>query len=406
MTKFCFAVFTAIIAFTFTACNNGKETNTTAQDTANNAYSVKLAYVTGDVPFPVEMKASPDSTKRLFIAALGGKIFIYKDGHVLPTPFLDISHRLENKDSAPPIRGMYSMVFDPQFATNGKLYVSYNAPTKIDSNKCKLVISQFTVSRNNPDIADTNSERRVFELEGHNVFQDADEMTFGPDGYLYIGIGDNGTPMRLREGQKLSSYLGKLLRIDVHTLPYKVPADNPFIHTKNAKPEIWAYGLRRFWRFVFDSTTHTLIGGDVGDKAEEEIDTITKGGNYGWPLLEGDSIKVNKDSLPAGVKFIAPVITYRRNDGICVIGGSYYHGTAIPFLQGKYVFADYNGNLFFLTQNAQGAWVKQQMNVKDKPKNPFIINSYSVGLDNEIYLIGVLNTDEGTKGAIYKMVGG
>jgi glucose/arabinose dehydrogenase len=400
MKNFCPVLIAFVSTLFITSCQGSDKGNKNIADSAANA--VNLALVTKDVFFPVEVKTAPGDTQRIFIADLKGKILILKNGAVLPQPFLDITGKLENKDSATPVRGMYSMAFDPNFAANRKFYVSYNASTAIDSNKCKVVISQFEASAGNPNVADPATEHRVIEIEGHSVWQDACEITFGPDGFLYISIGDNGTPMKLREGEKLNSYLGKLLRIDVHTLPYKIPANNPFIHTKGAKPEIWAYGLRRLWRFKYDSLEHTFIGGDIGDKMQEEIDTLTRGGNYGWPYMEGDSIRVGKDTLPPGLA--APILTYGRKDGICVIGGTYYRGADIPFLQNKYVFADYNGTLYFLTQGAQGALTKQKITVQNKLADPFIITSCDMGPHNEIYLCGVVNTGKGTPGAVYKIV--
>lgn len=404
MMKFSRVFVIALVVAAVSSCNTGNKNNPNPQDSTgitDPASTVKLALVTKDIHFPIEMKPSPDATHRLFITDLSGKIFILKNDSVVHAPFLNISNKLENKDSAPNIRGMFSMTFHPQFAKNGKLYVSYNAPTKIDTNVCKLVISEFTVSTANPDSVDIASERRVFELEGHSVQQDAGEIMFGPDGYLYISIGDNGTPLKDRKAEELNSYLGKLLRIDVSKLPYTIPADNPFVGKKNIKPEIWAYGLRRLWRFYFDDREHTFLGGDIGDKLEEEVDILQKGGNYGWPIMEGDSVRVKNDTIHS---FIPPIITYGRKDGICVIGGHFYHGKEISALAGKYVFADFNGTISTLSKNAQGGWVKQALKIQDKPKNPFLVNSCDVDENGEIYLLGVLNTDAGTKGAVYKLV--
>jgi glucose/arabinose dehydrogenase len=215
-------------------------------------------------------------------------------------------------------------------------------------------------------------------------------------------VGDNGTPMKDRKGEDLNNYLGKLLRVDVRQFPYRVPADNPFVGQKNAKPEIWAYGLRRLWRFSFDTATQTLIGGDVGDKMQEEVDVITKGGNYGWPIVEGDSIRVKSNTINYS-SFIPPIATYGRKEGICVMGGAVYRGKAIPALQGRYFFADLNGNLFALTKTAQGSWERKQLTVLNKPKDTFIINSCNVDDNGEIYLLGALNTKTGFKGMVYRL---
>ena len=396
---------TAAIAVCMYSCNSGtaKQNITDSSTVIDSANAVKLESVTSDIHFPVELKSPADGTHRLFIADVNGKIAIMKNGSLLPVPFLDLGSKLERKDSAPNVRALYSMVFHPQFATNKKFYVCYNAPTSIDTNVSKLVVSEFTVSKTNPDVADPATERRIFVLEGHSTQSDPCDMVFGPDGYLYISVGDNGTPMKDRKGEQLNSYLGKLLRIDVSKFPYTVPADNPFVGQKNAKPEIWAYGLRRFWRFSFDTITHTLIGADVGDKMQEEVDIITKGGNYGWPIMEGDSIRVKNDSINYS-SFIAPITTYARKEGICVIGGSIYRGAGIPYLQGKYVFSDLNGTIFSLTNNGQQRWTRQKLTVVNKPSSPFIINSCNVDDSGEVYFLGTLNTPTGSKGAVYKLV--
>jgi len=400
------AIAIALLVVLFSSCHTGNNISQNLADSTAPAPidSIKLDLVTDSVHFPVELKESPDGTQRLFVCDLSGRIFIVKDGKQLAQPFLDIRSRLEKKDPAPNIKGMFGMTFDPQFATNKKFYISYNAPTTIDSNVCKLVIAQFTASAANPDMADSTSEKRVFELEGHTVQQDAGELVFGPDGYLYISIGDNGTPMKDRHAQELASYLGKLLRIDVHTLPYKIPTDNPFLADKKAKPEIYAYGLRRFWRFTYEQSLNAFIGGDIGDKLREEVDIIHKGGNYGWPYLEGDSVRVNLDSVHQQLgNFVKPVATYGRKEGICVMGGVIYKGS-IPYLQNKYVFADFNGSLYYLTPGADNTvWAKTPIGISGKGKWPFIINSYNIDGNGEIYLMGVLNTDKGQQGVVYKV---
>ena len=404
--KFSIVLVIVFAALGMCSCNSGGKNIDIEEDSTavviDSANALRFELVTPDVHFPVELKQSPDTTHRLFITDVNGKIAIVKAGIMLPQPFLDISNKLETRDSAPNVRCMYSMVFHPQFAKNGKFYVCYNAPTHIDTNVAKLVVSEFTVSKTNPNVADPLSERRVFELEGHTVQNDPCEMAFGPDGDLYISIGDNGTPMKDRKGEDLNSYLGKLIRIDVRQFPYTIPADNPFVGKGNAKPEIWAYGLRRFWRFSFDTVSHTLIGADVGDKLQEEVDVITKGGNYGWPIMEGDSQRVKTDSAKAAA-FVAPIATYSRKEGICVMGGAIYRGKGMPYMQGRYLFADLNGNVFALTKNAQGKWDRKQLTVLNKPASPFIINSCNVDNIGEIYLMGTLNTNAGSKGVVYRL---
>ena len=400
-----FIFFIVVMGF-FSSCTDGAVGKTTHKDSLpaiDSVNAVRLELITNDVNFPVQMKYPADNSGRLFITDAHGKIFVFRDSKLLPGPFLDITAKLEKKDSAFDVNCIYSMEFSPQFAKNKKFYVCYNAPTTIDSNTSKLVISEFSVSALNPDQADPNSEKRIFELEGHSTYRDPCDMIFGPDGYLYVSIGDNGTPMKGRKGEDLNSFLGKVIRIDVSKLPYTIPGDNPFLQVKHARPEIWAYGFRRLWRFSFDSLTHELIGGDVGDKLQEEIDIVTKGGNYGWPLIEGDSIMVKKDSLK-GTNFVAPVATYTHKTGICVIGGAFYYGAGLPTLYGRYIFADWNGNIFSLSRAAQGRWPLQQLRVLNKPPETLIINSCNADPGGEIYVMGILKSGTTSKGAVYKLV--
>ncbi|CAN5600978.1 hypothetical protein BH10BAC2_BH10BAC2_32570 [soil metagenome] len=196
-------------------------------------------------------------------------------------PFLDISSRLEQKDTALDKRCMFGMAFHPQFSTNRKFYVCYNAPTSITENICKMVVSEFTADKNDPAVADTSSERCVFELEGKDVQDLASEIAFGPDGYLYISIGDHGDSTHKFVAQDLNEFSGKLLRIDVDKTPYAIPADNPYAGIQGKRPEIWASGFRRLWRLSFDKRTKELIGCDVGQEKQEEVNIIQKGGNYG-----------------------------------------------------------------------------------------------------------------------------
>ncbi|MEJ7683429.1 MAG: PQQ-dependent sugar dehydrogenase [Segetibacter sp.] len=315
------------------------------------------------------MAVAPDNTDRLFISDLSGKIFILQNERVLPTPFIDVSSKLEQKDTAASMRAIFSMAFHPDFAANKKFYICYNAPASDTADKCKLMISEFRTRNDNPDIADLSSERKVFEADGSSIGVDDCQIAFGPDGYLYISIGDNGTPLEKREAQRLNSFLGKLLRIDVNKTPYAIPPDNPFVGNKNVRPEIWSYGLRRLWRFSFDPETHLLFGADIGDKMQEEIDIIQKGGNYGWPIEEGDSLAV-KNTTADTSKFIAPLNAYSHKDGICVIGGNIYHGNELPFLKGKYVFADLNGSLFSLSENPNKKWIRQPIKLLNPPTDP------------------------------------
>jgi glucose/arabinose dehydrogenase len=369
------------------------------------ANGVKYQLVTDAIQTPVQMVTANDNTDRLFILDLSGRVLILKNGQLSPRPFIDVSSKLEQKDTAAAMRAIFSMAFHPDFANNRKFYICYNAPSSNAKDKCKLMISEFKASNSDPDQADLSSGRKVFEADGSTIGVDDCQIAFGPDGYLYIAVGDNGTAFEQREGQNLQSFLGKLLRIDVNKTPYAIPADNPFAGRKKVRPEIWSYGLRRLWRFSFDPKTQLLFGADVGDKMAEEIDIIQKGGNYGWPIKEGDSLAV-KNTTADTASFIAPLNSYSHQDGICVIGGSMYYGNELPYLKDKYVFADLNGNLFSLTKNSSGNWSREQLKLLNPPADAFTIFSFDKDKHNELFVMGVLNTRSGSKGAIYKLVHG
>lgn len=405
-----FRVFFGLLIFTTAviACNSPRgekndEKKLNAAAPASNA--VKYQLITDAIKSPVQMVAAPDNTNRLFICDLSGEIFILKNGQLSLKPFINVSSKLEQKDTNASMRAIFSLAFHPDFAANKKFYICYNAPATDTANKCNLRISEFRASNDNPDVADLASERKVLDVDGSTVGVDGCQIAFGPDGYLYIAVGDNGTPLEKREAQHLNSFLGKLLRIDVNKIPYAIPADNPFVGNKMARPEIWSYGLRRLWRFSFDPQTKLLLGADVGDKTQEEIDIIQKGGNYGWPIKEGDSLAVNNTTADTS-KFIAPINVYSHKNGICIIGGNIYHGDEIAFLKDKYVFADLNGSLFSLGKNQHKEWIRQPVKLLNPPADPLTIFSFDKDKNDELYVLGTLNTHAGSKGAVYKLVHG
>ena len=208
--------------------------------------------------------------------------------------------------------------------------------------------------------ADPASERILLTVNQPFTNHKGGQLAFGPDKFLYIGLGDGGSGGDpLGNGQNLQTYLGKMLRIDVdHTagaLPYAIPADNPLV-AGGGLPEIWAYGLRNPFRFSFDTATGSLFVGDVGQDLYEEIDILQKGGNYGWNVMEG--LHCFSPATGCNMAGLAlPIAEYSHSEGVAVIGGYVYHGTAIPALAGSYVFGDYfAGKIWRLTQDSSGAW--------------------------------------------------
>jgi len=324
---------------------------------------------------PVWMSEAPDGTGRFFVVYQDGRIVIThkgSDGSDAKEFFniVDRDPHFENED------GLLSLAFHPGFATNGLFYVYYNQ--KNNEDKCdqplnfpfRSVISEFKVSATNADAADLKSERILLQVQQPFSNHKGGELVFGPDGYLYLGLGDGGMgDDPFGSGQNTATLLAKMLRIDVNTkstagggrhvrsLEYGIPRDNPFVKEPDmggvgARHEIYAYGLRNPWRFSFDRANGALWCGDVGQDLWEEVDLIVKGGNYGWSVREGAH---HFKPGPEGAKYIEPVIEYphRTNllaqamypdhgTGLCVIGGYVYRGKQFPALNGVYIYGDYN----------------------------------------------------------------
>ena len=276
---------------------------------------------------------APDGDSRLFVVERNGRIRIIENGVLLPTPYLDITNRVNFTGE----RGMLSMAFDPLFATRGYFYVYY-----VDANS-NLVIERFSATPGS-NVAGA-SAGIVITIPHGNKDHHGGQLAFGPDGMLYAAPGDGGCcgdPGN--NAQNLYSLLGKLLRLDVRTPPYVIPFGNPFLDRNAAPSEIWAYGLRNPWRFSFDAPTGLLYIGDVGNDAREEVDVIpanAAGANFGWRLMEGTACFNPSTSCAAGQLLTDPVLDYPHSDGCSVTGGYVYRGAAIPELTGHYLYADY-----------------------------------------------------------------
>lgn len=332
---------------------------------------------------PIGMTNAGDGSKRLFVNEKAGVIRILQNGQVLPDPFLDIRDRVGSRGSE---QGLLGLAFDPHYKDNGFFYVNY---TDVDGN---THIARFKVT-SNPDVADPSSEKLILFVRQPYPNHNGGQLAFGPDGDLYIGLGDGGSegdPHNI--GQNLQTHLGKLLRIDVdHADPYAIPGDNPFVSGKGLK-EIWAYGLRNPWRFSFDLQTHDLYIGDVGQDNWEEVDFIPAGSpggmNFGWSYREG--MHPYKGTPPSGLKLIDPVAEYDHSFGCAITGGYVYRGVNLPAWQGVYLYGDYcSGNVWGLRRASDGTWQNQLLF-----STGYSISSFGQDEAGEIYLVDM-------KGDIY-----
>ncbi len=300
---------------------------------------------------PVELQNAGDGSGRLFIVEKRGRILILQNDQLLPQPFLDIENEVGSQHTE---QGLLGLAFHPMYAENGLLFVNYT-----DANG-NTVIARFHVSADDPNLADPASEVDLLHISQPYTNHNGGGLAFGPDGYLYIGLGDGGSGGDpFRNGQNLQTLLGKLLRIGVDSgEAYTIPPDNPFVGGAGLA-EIWAYGLRNPWRFSFDRLTGNLYIGDVGQDAWEEVDFIpagTPGGmNFGWSYYEG--MHPYQDQPPASAIFTGPVAEYSHGDGCSITGGYVYRGTELPEWQGVYFYGDYcSGSVWGLIQTGQNAW--------------------------------------------------
>jgi glucose/arabinose dehydrogenase len=332
--------------------------------------------IASGLAFPIGMTNAGDGSGRLFLLEKAGAIRILQNGQILPSPFLDIGDQVTSRGSE---QGLLGLAFHPHYAENGFFYVNY-----IDR-QGNTVIARFQVRSDDPDHADPTSEKQLLTVQQPFPNHNGGQLAFGPDGYLYAGLGDGGSAGDpLDAGQSLNTLLGKILRLDVdHGNPYAIPSDNPFA-SGGGKPEIWAYGLRNPWRFSFDQLTGDLYIGDVGQNIWEEIDfpsSGSKGGeNFGWSYFEG--LHPYKGVPSADVNFTPPVAEYSHDQGCAVIGGYVYRSSELPEWQGVYLFGDYcSGNIWGLRHDNQGNW-KQDL-LFESGMN---ITTFGQDQDGKVYL--------------------
>jgi glucose/arabinose dehydrogenase len=333
---------------------------------------------------PVGFDAPSDGTNRIFIVEQRGTIRIIQGGSVLPTPFLDISSKVESGGE----KGLLGMACHPNFSVARRFYVDYTR--RLSTGQLQSVISEFTVSTADPNQANPSSERQLLVVDQLYDNHNGGQLAFGADGFLYIAFGDGGSGGDpFRNGQNKTVLLGKILRIGVDPpfasgKQYAIPSDNPFA-SDGGSPEIWAYGLRNPWRFSFDRPTGRLIAGNVGQGNWEEADLITKGGNYGWNIMEGDHCYPPAVTTCDTTGLILPIAEYGHDTsgGSAIIGGFVYHGSAIAGLEGTYVLGDVpSGHVWGLKQDPALNWHTTQVLTHN-----LIVSSFVQDAAGELYLM-------------------
>lgn len=416
----------------------------------NKTKTVGLELIADDMVSPVGLVASPDESRRLFVIDQIGIVWtIDGSGTKLEDPFLDVRDRMISLNSGYDERGLLGLAFHPEFATNGKIFAYYTAPPNSGGpepgeewdNLSR--ISEFTVSSGSNQV-EIGSERVILEIDQPQGNHEGGTIAFGPDGYLYISLGDGGAAHDIGPGHVEDWYdvneggnaqnfeanlLGNILRIDINSgANYAIPPDNPFVG-KDGLDEIYAYGFRNPFRFSFDiSGSQKLYVGDAGQHLWEEISVVEKGGNYGWNVKEGTHCFSTENPFEVltscpdvdayGNKLIDPVIEMRNSanplggETVTIIGGYVYRGNSIPGLQGKYVFGSFShdfgptGEIFVSNPAGPGLWSFQEMMLENNAEDiGHYLKGFGQDLEGEIYVAAstVLGPN-GDTGKIFKLV--
>ncbi len=342
---------------------------------------------------PVYVADAGDGSGRLFVVEKRGLIRIVSDGKRMRDPFLDLRGTITSEGNE---QGLLSVAFHPGYAENGRFFVAY---TDLDED---LVITRFSVSSDDPNLAAPDSAVVLLTIPKPYDDHNGGLLAFGPDGYLYAGVGDGGAPAEPEgNAQNLENMLGKIVRIDVdreeNGLPYAIPPDNPFAGMPAALPEIWAHGLRNPWRFSFDRATGDLYIADVGMWMSEEINVQPAGNeggeNYGWNVMEGNLCHTPGDSgVRATEGLTPPVHEYHHGAECAIIGGYVYHGQALPALDGWYLFGDLCSGRIMGLERTESGWAAFYLT-----KTPLLITSFGEDAAGELYVTDL-------DGGLYRVV--
>ena len=381
-------VYFLLLSLLLFSCNSDESINPTDDE--------EMGAVTGEVQLvnafpnlsfsqPLDLQSPNDGTNRIFVAEKGGEIEVFNN-----TPdaeetsvFLNLGGSLSTRSE----QGLLGFAFHPNYSDNGYFYICYTPSATLS------VISRFSVSDTDSNSADQNSELVMLEIPQPFTNHNGGQIAFGPDGFLYIAMGDGGSGGDPQgNGQNTSNLLGNILRIDVDNtnpgLNYAIPSDNPFQNETDSRNEIFAYGFRNPWRMSFDTVTGKLWTGDVGQNEMEEIDVVEIGGNYGWKLFEGTSC-FSGDCDTTGL--MEPIFEYNQSNGDrSITGGFVYRGGVIQDLQGKYIYGDFvSGRIWALDEDGSSNELLFSSGLN--------ISSFGTDAQQELYVCAF-------DGSIYKLV--
>ena len=346
-----------------------------------NPAGIKLTQVADGFRRPLYVTHAADGTNRLFLVEQVGRIWILRDGLRDTQPFLDMSDLISRSALGERFteQGLLGLAFDPAFSDTGAFFVNYT-----DRNG-STAVARYQVDPAEPDIADLASGQIIFQLSQPYANHNGGHIEFGPDGYLYIALGDGGAANDpLGAGQNRQLLLGSLLRIDVAGAPpYAIPHDNPFVDDAAALDEIWAYGLRNVWRFSFDRLTGDLYMADVGQNQWEEINfqpAASAGGeNYGWNVWEGKHIFAGGNAP----NHVPPIFEFSHSLGCSVTGGNVYRGGAVSELDAVYLFGDWcSGRIWGLWRDRDLNWRAAELMHTEMP-----VSSFGEDEAGEVYVI-------------------
>jgi glucose/arabinose dehydrogenase len=350
-----------------------------------------LEPVIGGLNFPVYVTHAGDGSGRLFVVEKDGLIRIIEGGQILAEPFVDIRDQVATTGE----QGLLSIAFHPGYQANGRFFMFYS-----DRESSSSLVVEYLVAEDDPNQAEPEGRVLLRVPQDEDMpFHRAGQMQFGPDGYLYVAIGDGGG-YPAPQAQDLSSLYGSILRLDVDRGdPYAIPADNPFVGVAEVREEIWAYGFRNPWRFSIDPCTGQLFVGDVGEQRYEEVNLVEPGVNYGWPVAEASHCMERADGACGLERFGKPIFEYAHasidpSGGNAVIGGYIYRGTSFPELVGHYLVADFSSGRIWALSKVE-AWDVAGHYSFWKPKEVAHqaenLASFGVDEDGELYALGFVS---------------